>query len=224
MNLDELKTAWNSENTNDVRIPSQIKQLGQAKHPLDKLKRKMKNEFYMQSFFILFVAFMPKLMHIDPSLYVLYYAFYALSIAISAYYLNHFRLFYNKINDYTADTKDSLLEIYYEFKLNIERYHAFSFLMLPIALVTLGMYRYSMRLRITEFTDSDQSVISFTILTLTVSIITILIVLAWTRYFYSPYLQQLKKILDELKEEEELKENELSIDNSNKNILKDDTQ
>lgn len=206
MNLDELKTAWNTENTNDVRIPSQIKQLGQAKHPLDKLKRKMKGEFYMQSFLILFVAFIPKLMQIDPTLYVLYYAFYALSVAISAYYLNHFRLFYNKINDYTADTKDSLLEIYYEFKLNIERYHAFSFLLLPISLAILGMYRYSIRLRITEFTNSDQPVISFTILTLTVSIITILIVLAWTRYLYSPYLKELKKILDELKEEE-IKEN-----------------
>lgn len=206
MNLDELKTAWNTENTNDVRIPSQIKQLGQAKHPLDKLKRKMKGEFYMQSFLILFVAFIPKLLQIDPSLYVLYYAFYALSVAISAYYLNHFRLFYNKINHYTADTKDSLLEVYYEFKLNIERYHAFSFLLLPIALVTLGMYKYSRRLRLTEFANSDQSVISFTILTLTVSIITILIVLAWTRYLYSPYLKELKKILDELKEEE-IKEN-----------------
>jgi len=223
MNLDELKTAWNSESTNDVRIPSKIKQLGQAKHPLDKLRRKMKSEFYLQSFCILFVAFIPKLLNIDPSLYVLYYAFYALSLAISAYYLNLFRLFYNKINHYTADTKDSLLEIYYELKINIERYHAFSFLLLPIALVTLGMYRYSMRLQFTEFTDPDQSVISFTILTLTVSIITILIVLTWTRYFYSPYLLQLKKILDELKEEE-LKENEFSINNSNENIQKDGRQ
>jgi hypothetical protein len=31
MNLDKLKSAWNTENTDDVHIPAQIKQLRQVK-------------------------------------------------------------------------------------------------------------------------------------------------------------------------------------------------
>ncbi|MFD2904790.1 hypothetical protein [Sphingobacterium anhuiense] len=225
MNLDELKTAWNSESTNDVRIPAKIKQLGQAKHPLDKLKRKMKNEWYMQFIAILFLLFFPQVMHIHPSLYIIYYTSYALLVVISVYYLNLFRLFYNKINDYTADTKDSLLEIYYELKINIERYHAFGFLLLPVALVAIALYVNTIKLeRGDSFTtESHSETISFIILTLVVSFTFILSILAWTKYIYSPYVKQLKKILDELKEEE-LKENEFSINNSNENIQKDGRQ
>lgn len=204
MNLDELKSAWNKEDTNDVRIPSQIKQLGKAKHPLDRLKRNMKNEWYLQIVAILCAFFLPQLLHLHPSLHIIYYSSYALLVVISAYYLNLFRLFYNKINHYTADTKDSLLEIYYELKLNIERYHAFGFLLLPIALVAIALYVNTIMLQKSENLTiaSHSDIISFIILTLVVSFTFILSILAWTKYIYGPYVNQLKKILDELKEEE----------------------
>ncbi|WP_400261366.1 hypothetical protein ACFX5U_15770 [Sphingobacterium sp. SG20118] len=209
MNLDELKSAWNADNTDNVRIPSRIKKLGAAKLPLDKLKRNMKNEFYMQSTCILLAAFAPQLLKINPSLYAFYYAFYVISIVISVYYMNLFRLFYNKINHYTAGTKDNLLEIYYEFKLNIERYHAFTFLLLPIAFAAHGFYSYSMLLQRGEdiSANSHEAIISFITISLFVSIFVILTTLAWTKYLYGPYLGQLKIILDELKEEDLRDEN-----------------
>lgn len=204
MNLDKLKSAWNTENTDDVHIPAQIKQLRQAKHPLDKLKQNMKKEWYIQIVAILFLGFFPPLFHIHPSLHVIYYASYALLVVISAYYLNLFRLFYNRINHYTADTKDSLTEIYYDFKLNIERYHAFGFLLLPTALIAIALYVYSTLLeKGKDFSSiSPQFKVTLIILTLVVSLSFILSILAWTRYFYGPYVNQLKKVLDELKAEE----------------------
>lgn len=222
MNLDELKSAWNADNTDDVRIPSRIKKLGTAKLPLDKLKRKMKNEFYMQSTSLLLAAFGPQLLHINPSLHAFYYAFYVLSVVISVYYMNLFRLFYNKINYYTAGTKDNLLEIYYEFKLNLERYHAFAFLLLPTTIVALGFYHYSKLLQRGEGISaiSHEAIISFSSLTMLVSIFVILTTLAWTKYLYGPYLGQLKTILDELKEED-LREENGKVDAMQTNVTKE---
>lgn len=218
MNLDKLKSAWNTENTDDVHIPSKIKQLGQAKHPLDKLKQNMNKEWYLQIVAILFLGFFPQLFHIHPSLYVIYYTSYALLVVISVYYLNLFRLFYNKINHYTTDTKDSLTEIYYDFKLNIERYHAFGFLLIPTALVAIGLYVYNTLLeKGKDFSSiSEEFKLVIIILTLVVSLSFIISILAWTRYFYSPYVNQLKKVLDELKAEE------LNEDHERENLLKED--
>ncbi len=218
MNLDKLKSAWNNENTDDVHIPSQIKQLRQAKHPLDKLKQNMNKEWYIQIVTILFLGFFPQLFPIHPSLHVIYYASYTLLVVISAYYLNLFRLFYNRINHYTADTKDSLTEIYYDFKLNIERYHAFGFLLLPTALIVITLYAYNILLeKGKDFSSlSSEFRLTLIVLTLVVSLSFILSILAWTRYYYGPYVNQLKKVLDELKAEE------LKLEQEIKNGLKEE--
>ncbi|AIM38158.1 hypothetical protein KO02_16840 [Sphingobacterium sp. ML3W] len=204
MNLDELKSAWNADNTDNVRIPSRIKKLGAAKLPLDKLKRNMKNEWYIQIVAIVFLAFFPWLLRLHPAYHIIYYASYTFLVLISAYYLNLFRLFYNKIDHYSMGTKDSLLEIYYEFKLNIERYHAFGFLLLPMAIVASGLY-FNSRLIEKEkdfLTLPANTKVYLIILSIVVCLTAILSILLWTRYFYGTYVKQLKAILDELKEED----------------------
>ncbi|WP_126973572.1 hypothetical protein [Gynurincola endophyticus] len=203
MNLDNLKSAWNAEKTDDVRVPSKIEQLKKAQHPLDSLKRKMKNEWYIQLFAILFLGLVPQLYDIHSSLYVIYYVAYAMLVVISGYYFNLFRNFYVQINHYTADTKDSLTEIYYEFRLNIERYHSFGFLLLPFVLTWLGTYLYS---RLMEegkgFSSLSQNTKYYLIIgTLLISLLFIVAILGWTKYYYGKYAKQLREILDELREE-----------------------
>lgn len=201
MNLDELKSAWNKENTSDVSVPECVQQLKKARHPLDKLKRNMKNEWFMQLAAIIALAFIPQIQHIHASLYPFYYATYSVLVIVSAYYLSRFRNFYTHITHYSGDTKDSLTEIYYEFRLNIERYHSFGFLLLPFCLVWLAIYIHSDLLKQGKSLASLSGDTRMQLLGLVIFIILLLVsaILGWTKYYYGKYLKQLKAVIDELK-------------------------
>jgi len=203
MNLDELKSAWNIEKTDDVHIPSRMEQLRKANHPLDKLKRNMRNEWYMQWLALCFLGFVPLSSDLHPSTYLVYYAAYAMSVIVSVYYLNIFRRFYQQISHYTADTKDSLTEIYYQFRLNMERYHSFGFLLIPLVLVWGGAFTYSkLQQKGLDFSSlSETSKYSLLALSIGITGLMVWVMPAWTRFYYGKYTRQLKQVLDELKEE-----------------------
>ena len=202
MNLDELKSSWNTENTGKVKIPQNINELGKAKHPLDKLKQNMRNEWYVQVVAVLMLGFLPQIQNLNPSLYPSYYVAYSFMVIVSVYYLEQFRRFYSKIIHYSADTKESLTEVYNEFRLNIERYHSFGFLLLPFGLASILISIYNLLL---EKGKDFNSLPEKTKVILLVSIVAILLllvfsILGWTKYYYGKYLKQLKSTLDELKE------------------------
>lgn len=201
MNLDELKSAWNKENTSDVSIPETVQQLKKAQHPLDKLKRNMKNEWFMQLMAIAAFAFVPQLQKIHSSLYLYYYIAYSILVIISIYYLSRFRNFYTQITHYSGDTKDSLTKIYHEFKLNIERYHSFGFLLLPFCLAWMAIYIQSGLIKQGKNLDSFSENTKILLLVVVIFIILLLVgsILGWTKYYYGKYLKQIKSVLDELK-------------------------
>lgn len=200
MNLDELKTVWNNDGTNDVSIPENIQQLKKAQHPLDKLKRNMKNEWTMQLLAIIALGFIPQLQGIDSSLYIFYYVAYGLLVVVSVYYLSRFRVFYSKITHYSGDTKDSLTEIYHEFRLNIERYHSFGFLLLPFALVWIAVYIQNdlMSQGKDLFSLSNNTQKLLIVAVIVIILLFVVAILGWTKYYYGRYLKQLKAALDEL--------------------------
>ncbi len=201
MNLDELKSAWDKENTSDVSIPETVRQLKNAQHPLDKLKRNMKNEWFLQLISIIALAFIPQLQNIHYSLWPFYYLAYSFLLIISAYYLNRFRSFYKQITHYSTDTKDSLTAIYHEFKLNIERYHSFGFLLLPFGLAWIAIFICSKLLNQGRNLESISNNTKIFLLVAVIVMITVVVfgILGWTKYYYGKYLKQLKAVLDELK-------------------------
>ena len=202
MNFDNIKSAWNNDNTNDVNIPTSLEKLRAAKHPLDKLKKNMKKEWYSHSISLVLLAFVPQIFNLHPDTYSVYYAFYGMLAVISIYYLNLFRKFYNELLHFTADTKDSLDEIYYHFRLNIERYHSFSFLLLPYVLMLVGVmvYTHYMQKGVDISTALQQSKTLLIVITLVVSTFFIIIIPVWTSSYFGKYLKQIKRIREELKE------------------------
>lgn len=202
MNLDELKSSWNTENTGKVKIPQNINELGKAKHPLDKLKQNMRNEWYVQVVAVLMLGFLPQIQNLNPSLYPPYYVAYSFMVIVSIYYLEQFRRFYSKIIHYSADTKESLTEVYNEFRLNIERYHSFGFLLLPFGLASILISIYNLLLEKGKDFNSLPEKTKVILLASIVAILLLLIfsILGWTKYYYGKYLKQLKSTLDELKE------------------------
>ncbi|WP_300596366.1 hypothetical protein [Niabella sp.] len=201
MNFDELKSQWNEEGADDVQVPASVEQLRAAQHPLDQLKRNMKKEFVVQVLAIVLIGVFPFQLKLLPSLFPIYYMGYALLVMACVYYLYHFYKFYHQVQLYDARTKDNLLQLYYDLRLNMERYKSFSFLIMPFAYFTIGMLIYSdlqaRHVRLEVFVNPY-------LVLLLVVVATVLIVtftLLWINRFYGRYVKQLKQVLDTLKEE-----------------------
>jgi hypothetical protein len=202
MNFDNLKKSWDEEKSENLEIPSAINQLRKSTHPLEIIRQNMKKEFYTQIAAILFLALAPQLTGIKPSLYLIYYTSYAVLVIISAYYLYGFFKFYNQMDLHSLNTKDSLWKIYYEVRLNMERYQSFGFLLLPFLMVWMGVYGYSIFIEkgmaLNDISTKLQIIII--VLVLITTAITISAIVLWTRKIYGKYADELKEILTEMNE------------------------
>jgi len=203
MNFEELKSEWEKDNSGNLNIPQSIEKLKMAQHPVEKLKRNMKIELYPQIIAILALAFVPSLANFQSSLYSFYYISYAMMVVISVYYLYAFYRFYKNIHQYAAATKDGLLELYFELRLNMERYKSFGFLLLPFGIIWIGLYQYN-KLLLSDIafeTLSDNIILIVIIVIVIFTAAMIIAINTWVNSFYGKYTKQIRNILDELKEE-----------------------
>ncbi|MBC7937640.1 MAG: hypothetical protein H7Y86_20005 [Rhizobacter sp.] len=200
MNFDEIKNSWDAEKATDVTIPSALNTLRKAKHPIDKLRTNMKNEFFMQIVAVLIIPFFLK---VSADMRMLFISSYILFVAISAYYLYYFYRFYKDMHNYSMETKDGLQELYYQLRLNMERYKSFGFLLLPFIFIFLGFIEFGNvkngRLNLTILLNRHAWL--FTGLIAFIAVSYIFIIVAWVKSFYGKYALQIKGVLDELKEE-----------------------
>ena len=200
MNFDELKKNWNNieESDLDIKIPKHK----HSKHPLEKLQRSMKQEGKLQLLSIILFGFVPQIMGIAKDFYMLYYIAYVILVIISCYYLNSFYRFYKQVNLFSEDTKGSLLRIYYELRLAMERYQSFGFLLLPFVFVWFGIYIQDRLLQkgksITALTTDAQIYIGIGIALVTLLIIASIVV--WVKKIYGRYAKELESIIDNLED------------------------
>lgn len=200
MNFDDIKNNWDKENTTATKIPAAINTLRKAQHPIDQLRASMKKEFYSQ---VLAVVAMPFFIGFITGQKTLFLCFYILFAAISAYYLYHFYKFYKDMHNYNTDTRDGLLELYYQLRLNMERYKSFGFLLVPFIFIFLGFIEIKSKTSgpVSLLALLDKYPYVMVGLVTGVSIVYILIIVAWVKSFYGKYAAQIKNVLDELKEE-----------------------
>jgi hypothetical protein len=202
MNFDQLKTEWDNENSN-INIPSTIEKLKESKHPIEKLQKIMKKEFYMQIIAVIFIAFFPLQFGFPSSQNVIYYTSYTMLVVISSYYLFGFYKFYKQTELYTGNTKNSLWRIYHQLCLNMERYQSFGFLLLPHFMITIGLLIHN-QLEKHGKSLSDLAALHQEVLILAVLASTLIVVagiVLWTKHLYGQYAKQLENILNEMEDE-----------------------
>ena len=200
MNFDDIKNSWDREAAAGVQLPTSMATIGKAKHPIDQLRASMKKEFYSQ---VMAVVVMPFFIAFFTPQKMLFGCFYLMFAAISAYYLYYFYRFYKGMHNYNTDTRDGLLELYYQLRLNIERYKSFGFLLVPFIFIFLSFIEISSRSTgpITMAGLLNKHPYIFVGLVIFVSAIYIFMIVAWAESFYGKYALQIKGVLDELKEE-----------------------
>jgi hypothetical protein len=206
MDFNDIQSAWNNDKSDHVVLPTNLEKIQSTKTPVDKIRKNLKHEFYLQLLAVVLIGFFPKLLKFDISMIVGFYVSYAVFVAISIYYFVKLYLFYKRLSSASVNTKDNLYEIYFDIKLNMELYKSFSYSLLPFVLIFQGMYLFS------RFSSLGEKIISagvidylFLFIVLGGFVISVLLtgILTeyWVNYYYGKYAKQIRKVLDELKEE-----------------------
>lgn len=205
MNFDDIKSAWDSEENDPVVVPSSVDQLKTLQLPIEKLRKNMKAEFYLQLVTLIFFGFCPRYAYFSPALVVPFYGVYFVGVAISIYYFSKFHLFYERLSAPTLRSKDHLYELYYEARLNIEMYKSFAYTLIPLALIGVVLHTVSTQNEKLKVIFQGALIYQWVAVLLVGSFLfTVLLIMVvtelWVRFYYGRYLKQIKIVLDEFKE------------------------
>ncbi|MNK79440.1 hypothetical protein D3C87_991070 [compost metagenome] len=204
MDFNDIQNAWNNERPENVILPTNLERIQSANTPLDKIRKNLKNEFVYQILSMIFLGTIPIICQFNSQMIFLYYLIYSLFVAVCVYYLVKLYFFFKRLNATTLRTKDSLYETYFDIRLNMELYKTFGFSLTPFLVVyLLGFYFYGLS-KTSGFLNYEFSngqllglfaIIVFTILSMGISLEW------WVQKFYGKYAREIKKVIDELKEE-----------------------
>ncbi|HEU4495425.1 MAG TPA: hypothetical protein VFR70_00060, partial [Flavobacterium sp.] len=191
--------------TDNVVVPGNLEKIRSANTPFDKVRKNLKNELLYQVISIIFIGFAPIILQFPAKIITLYYLLFSIFVAVCVYYLVKLYLFYKRLNNIALKTKDSLYEAYFDLRLNMELYKTFGFALTPfITLFMLGyaFYHTSQAQNITiETFDDDKWIGIFSAVALASILFLGLVLEWWVNRFYGKYAKEIKKVIDELKEE-----------------------
>jgi len=204
MDFNDIQNAWNNEKTDNVVVPNNLEKIESANTPLDKIRKNLKNELFYQGIAVVLYGFTPLVFAFPEKWIVPFYLFFSIFVAVCAYYLIKLYLFYKRLNNITLKTKDSLYETYFDVRLNMELYKTFGFALTPFIVLFLIGFLYNdfsqdPGFQMTNFSNS-QLISVFTICTFSILFMGLALEW-WVQYFYGKYAKEIKKVIDELKEE-----------------------
>ena len=201
MDFNDIQSAWNNNKPENVVLPTNLEKLQSASLPLDKIRKNLKKEFIYQILSIVFIGFAPFMYKFPQNAFAPFYLLFSIFVAISVYYLVKLFLFYKRLNKTSLNTKDSLYETYFDIRLNMELYKTFGFALTPfIILFLIGVLYFQLPKAFNLFTSNSHlislfGVVIFAILSMGLSLEW------WVHHFYGKYAKELRKVLDQLKEE-----------------------
>ncbi|MBF4467595.1 hypothetical protein [Flavobacterium sp. LC2016-12] len=204
MDFNDIQNAWKNEQTENVILPNNLEKIQSANTPLDKIKKNLKNEFIYQIISIVLIGLAPLSLHFPAKGLILFYLLFSLFVAVCIYYFVKFYFFYKRLSTITLKTKDSLYETYFDIRLNMELYKTFGFALTPfLILYFIGFFYYEFSKIPGFFADGFTnyqliglfSVVVFCMLFMGISLEW------WVHKFYGKYAKEIRKVIDELKEE-----------------------
>lgn len=201
MNFEDMKTAWsNDPGKKDIEIPTALDKIKTAGMPVEKIRKMMLRESYLQAAGLIIMFFSPSVFTIDAKYLQSFYYLYAVFVMICIYYFLKFYFFYKRLNNVTLNSKDNLYTLYYDIRLNVEMYKSFSYTLSPFALVYVFMYLSNrLSLKVLHLNNVLTYVCLFTAV-LSV-ILTIVFTEYWVKKSYGHYAAQVKAVLNELIED-----------------------
>ncbi|MBC5835596.1 hypothetical protein G6N05_12645 [Flavobacterium sp. F372] len=204
MDFNDMQNAWNNDTNENIKLPENLEKIQSANTPLDKIRKNLRNEFFYQIISIVLIGFLPVMNDFPSTMVKPFYLLFSMFVAVSIYYLVKLYLFYKRLNNVSLNTKDSLYETYFDIRLNMELYKTFGFALTPfmvLFIVGAGYYQWS---KSGEIVLSNLHNSHFIGLFVVVAIFILFMGLAlewWVQYFYGKYAKEIRKVIDELKED-----------------------
>jgi hypothetical protein len=204
MDFNEIQNAWNNEKTENVVLPDNLEKIRSVQTPLDAIRENLKKEFIYQIISIVFIGVVPLLFAFPPKMFIMFYLLYSLFVAVCVYYLVKLYMFYKRLNTITLKTKDSLYETYFDIRLNMEIYKTFGFALTPFLILYLIGFCYYQFSKIPGFLSDEFT--NFQLLGLFSIVVSSVLFMGislewWVHKFYGKYASEIRKVIDELKEE-----------------------
>lgn len=204
MDFNDIQSAWNDNKSENVVLPTNLDKLKSANMPIDKVRKNLRFELVIQTIAMTLFGFLPLVERFPANMIAPYYLIYAIMVAISIYYLGKLFLFYNRLNKTVLNTKDSLYETYFDIRLNMELYKTFTFSLLPFFILYFIGYVSYKTPKLSQLINGE--VQHSKLIILLIILIAILLLIAfftelWVQSLYGKYAKQVKKVIDELKEE-----------------------
>lgn len=204
MDFNDIQNAWNNEKTDNVVVPDNLAKIESTNTPVDKIRKNLKCEFLFQVLVIIGFGFIPFIYDFEPKTTKAYYLFFSIFVAVCIYYFVKLYLFYKRLSTIALKTKDSLYETYFDIRLNMELYKTFGFAVTPFVILFLIGFLYTKFVRATniQMIDiSDSEWISFSLMIIFSILVMGVFLEWWVHYFYGKYAKEIRKVIDELKEE-----------------------
>lgn len=204
MDFNDIQNAWKNDTHENVVLPSNLEKLQGANTPLDKIKKNLKNEFFYQAISIVLIGLAPLYKDFPATMTMPFYLLFSIFVAVSIYYLAKLYFFYKRLHKVTLNTKDSLYETYFDIRLNMELYKTFGFALTPFMVLFLVGVGYHEMAKHQEIVLSNLQNTHMVALFIVVALSILFMGLAlewWVHYFYGKYAKEIRKVIDELKEE-----------------------
>ncbi|WP_428230926.1 hypothetical protein [Flavobacterium sp.] len=204
MDFNDIQNAWNNEKTDNIVLPDNIEKIQTANTPLDKIRKNLRHELIYQIVAIILIGFVPLICDFEPKIMKTFYLFFSVFVAVCIYYLVKLYLFYKRLNNITLKTKDSLYETYFDVRLNMELYKTFGFALTPFMVLFLVGFFYmefskKANFQIIDFANS-QLISLFLVIIFSILLMGVFLEW-WVHFMYGKYAKEIKKVIDELKEE-----------------------
>ncbi|WP_417939093.1 hypothetical protein [Flavobacterium sp. RS13.1] len=204
MDFNDIQNAWNNEKIKNIVLPDNLEKIQSANTPLDKIRKNLKHELIMQSVVVILLGFTPYASHFPEKWIMPFYLFFSIFVAVCVYYLIKLYVFYKRLNKITLKTKDSLYETYFDIRLNMELYKTFGFALTPFIVLFLIGFLYNDFSKKAGFQTTDFS--NTQLVSVFISVIFSILFMGlslewWVQYFYGKHAKEIKKVIDELKEE-----------------------
>ncbi|MBO9727994.1 MAG: hypothetical protein J7623_05090 [Chitinophaga sp.] len=205
MNFDDIKSMWNNDEGEGAVVPNSVDQLKTLSLPIEKIRKNMRLEFYIQLITMVLIGFLPTFGYIGQLAVVPFFIIYFVAVIITIYYFSRFHIFYKQLNTNLLRSKDHLYELYYEGKLNVEMYKSFAYTLIPLFFMGEGLHLmsiYGARTReLLQMAQTHQWKAALLIGTfLFLVLVTMLGTNLWAKAYYGRHLDQIKMVLNEFKE------------------------
>lgn len=199
MNFDDLKKSWQEQNIEDSVSVSNDLGTQVSRLPLEKVRKNVKSELWVQVLSVILVAFTPQLLKLSESRIGGFYLFYTLFVLICGYYLFKMYVFYKRSASLNLNSKDSVYESYYSLKLYIQLYENFSYSLIPFCILLLLAVTSSSTLDSILVGDKTSLIKLGVGSVIMLSFIYVLLRI-WIKKLYGQYLTQIENTLELFKE------------------------